>query len=375
MIELLKSAGPFAFLNIAVGAAGALLAVAALATGKSNAGKVLGVLALVIALIALSVGFGGYFLGMTGTHRALGNVPDDMRDLLLRKGTEESRGNLIIALGACLLPLLAGLLSTVRNAFRPGIVLGAIAVLVAAMTGLQLAKPLPPEGPPYVEPAGITLAPSNSPRGLRGAALIGLMPDGLWANGSKVSSLEEALAVPLVKERNANTLPVMVDAKVKFAALADLVAAAEKTGRNSLQLVVLSPSGAHQVISVYAHEETQQSAKYGKPLTLTVRVTEKEFLIGAIGGSLDPLPADPKQLNDKLAEVKASFPDVDTIRVGAGPEITFGELVKTLDAVVTRDGRLLFPEVLVGNWEIPKPTPEPTEQIGTKGGPGYGTGK
>ena len=126
MIELLKSAGPFAFLNIAVGAAGILLAVAALATGKSNTGKVLGVLALVLTLIALSLGFAGYFIGLTGPHAALANVPDDQRDLLLRKGTEESRGNFTVALAAALLPLLAGLISAFRNSFRPGIVLAAM---------------------------------------------------------------------------------------------------------------------------------------------------------------------------------------------------------------------------------------------------------
>ncbi len=321
-------------------------------TGKSTTAKVLGVSCLVGTLLVLSLGFGGYFFGMVGTNRALANVPDELRELLLRKGTEESRGNFIVALAAALFPLLAGLLSAIRTGFRPGLVLGAIAVLAAAAMGVSLASPLPPEGPPFVVPPGLTLAQSSSPRELRGAAFIGLAPDGLWANGARVSSLTEALAEPLVKERNATNLPVMVDASVKFSALADLIEAADQAGRGSLQLVVLSPAGAHQIISVFGRLQVAPP-KNGKPaLTPTVRVAAKAFDIGAIGGTLPPLPPDARVLNDKLAEVKAAFPDEDTIRVTAEPELAFGELVKALDATVMRDGKLLFPTVIIGRFEL-----------------------
>lgn len=369
MVELLKNAGPFAFLNLAAGAVGLLLALATLATGKSNTAKVLGVVCLVGALAALSLGFVGYHFGMVGTHRALGNVPDDMRDLLLRKGTEESRSNYIVALAAALLPLLAGLVSASRTGFRPGMVLGAITVVVSAAMGAQLASPLPPGSPPFVEPPALTLAQSTSSRELRAAGLIALTPDGLWANGARVTSIAEALAVPLVTERNATSLPLMVDARVRFSALADLVEAAEQAGRSSFQLVVLSPSGAHHVISVSGRAEEAPRArerfpgfpggpelppsKSDKPgLALTLRVGAKAFEIGAVAGTLDPLPPDTKALNDKLAEVKAAFPDEDAIRVTAEPELPFAELVKALDATVTREGKLLFPNVIVGRFPL-----------------------
>lgn len=353
MIELLKNAGPFAFLNVAAGAIGLLLAVVTLAMGKTNAAKVLGTLCLVGALVMLGLGFAGYFLGMTSTMAALGNVPDDQREMLLRQGTQESRGNFIVALAAALLPLLAGLVSALRTGFRPGMALAGITVVVAAAIGVQVASPLPPADPPLIEPPGLTLAQSSSTRGLRGAAVVGLTPDGLWASGVRVSTLAMALEDPIVKSRNTNQLPVLIDAKVKFSALADLVEAAEKAGR-ALELVVLAPNGERRVVTLYGASEDPPS-KEGKPsLGLTVRITPETFRIGAVGGTLEPLPPDFKELNDKLAEVKSNFPDVDVIRMSADADVTMEVFVKALDAAVMRDGRLLFPRVIVGRFELVK---------------------
>ena len=79
-------------------------------------------------------------------------------------------------------------------------------------------------------------------------------------------------------------------------------------------------------------------------------------------------------LSAKLAEVKANFPDVDTIRVSAEPELPFSELVKALDAAVMRDKRMLFPNVIVGRFEFATYKGPQIGDLGTKGGAGYGTG-
>ncbi len=351
MTEALRNAGPFAFINIAAGAFGLLLAIATigLTAAKSNAARVFAVLCLLGVLAILALGFAGYSFGMVGTRAALGNVPDDMKDLILRKGTQESRGNFIVALAAALLPLLGGTLAAARTRFVPSLVLTGIALVAFAATAIQVTAPLPPEGPLLAEPPGIQLPQSSSPRSLRIAALVALTPEGLWADGARVTSLAAALENPLVQQRNTSTLPVLVDARTTFAALADLVEAADKAGRGSLQLVVLAPTGGHQVIEIVG----AGAGSPGKsPLNLTVRLREKEFLIGASGGTLDPIPPNPMGLNDKLAEVKAAFPSERSLRMTADPEVPVGLVVKALDAAGQRDGKLLFDQLVVGRFTV-----------------------
>ena len=351
LIELLKAAGPFAFLNVALGALGLIVAVAALVLGKSGAGRVLGVVSLLIALGAFGLGIGGYFLGMTATNAALGNAPDDQKDMLLRMGTQESRGNLLVALVAAVLPLVAGLVSALRTRFIPGLALGALVGLGGAAVGAQWARPLPPGTPPVAEPEGLTLATSSSPRGLDVAALIALTPAGLWANGQRVNSLGEALAEPLVTERNRGTLPLLVDARVPFSSFIEVVEAAQRAQRN-VQLVVRAPEGERRVIHLF--NTTNEAREDDRPpLALRVHVTARAFHIGASGGSLPALPADAQALNDKLAEVKSAFPNEYTLRLSAEPSLPFAQLVAALDAVVTRDGKLLFPEVTVERFQPP----------------------
>lgn len=351
--DLLHDAGPLAFLNLAAAGVGLLLAIATLAAAKSNAARVLAVLCLLSVLGMLAVGFAGYSLGMVSTRAAFANVPDDMKDLMLRKGAEESRANFIFALAAALLPLLSGTLSAARTRVLPSLVLAGFAVTAFGATAAQLMAPLPPEGPLLAEPPGLQLPQSSSPRSLNVAALVALTPEGLWANGVRVPSLAAALQDPLVQERNVSTLPVLVDTRVTFSALADLLEAAQKAGRLSLQLVVLAPTGERHVIGIVGPAAEPPPTPGPPPLTLTVRVTETEFIIGATGATLPPL-ADAEALNAQLTEVKANFPDVTTIRMTAAPQVSLGIFVKALEAARARDTKVLFEQLVVGRFALPK---------------------
>ena len=359
MIQLLKEAGPFAFLSVAAGGLGVALAgvTLVLTATKSKAASVTGILCLLLAAAILCLGVIGHAVGLVGTNASIGNVPDDMKDLLLRKGTEESRSNLVIALACAALPFLAGAVAVAVRRLAAGI---ALAVAVAAFCAALLVaftRPLPPAGPRVAMVSGLELPPSSSWRPLGTWALIAVSTEGLWVDGAKVPTLPHALSHPQVAERNAWRLPLLVDRRVQFGQLADVLQVASSVGRHEVELVVRSPDGAERVIPV---RDTPKK-NVDKPLLLTVAISDSAVKIGAVGGSLDPLPRDWRALNDKLTEIKTAFPDERTLRVTATPDTSVGDLIAALDAARERDGRPLFDEVVVGRLSLPEPVAAPVE--------------
>jgi hypothetical protein len=345
IVRLIKDAGAFGLLAIFGGVVGLLLAIVTviLAAIKPTAAKIPAMLCLLASLGVLGLGAMGYALGMVATTRALGNVPEDMKDLLLRKGTEESRANFLIALCAAALPMLAGTLVAAMSRMRVGIAFSVVAVAAWGAMLAQLNRPLPPGAPPFVAPEGLQLPHSSSASSLRYAGLIALIPDGVRANGAKRATLASALDEPLVRERLTPTLPLLVDQRVPFSTLAATLESGEALGHADFELVALSASGEHNVIRI-----RHQKGPLPPPLELQLHIGSKNFLISAQGGALDPLPLDYGELNAKMKEIKATFPDNHTLRVTADPDITTEALIKTLDAVNhTADGQLLNDELIV----------------------------
>jgi len=213
---------------------------------------------------------------------------------------------------------------------------------------VRLNRPLRPARPPFVAPQGLQLPHSSSSQSLRHAGLVSVMPDGLWANGAKVATLAGALEEPLVRQRLMHELPLLVDQRVSFAALAEVLEAGRAAGRHRFELVVLSPAGEHQVIPIRSAKSPPRAYGDRPELLLTVHINAKGFIISASGGALDPLPLDYAALNSKMKEIKASFPDNGTLCVTAEPQVTTEMLVKTLDAVSrTNDGKLLNDDLIV----------------------------
>lgn len=357
MLNLIREAGPFALLIVAAGGLGVTLAVATLvlATVRSKAASVTGVICLLLALGILCLGVFGYSLGVVATNASLGNVPEDMKDLLLSKGTEEARANFLIALVCAALPLLAGALAVVARRLAAGIVLAVVVAACSAAMLVAFTRPLPPTGPKVAMVPGLELPHSTSSRRLGAWALIALTPDGLWVDGAKAASLAQALGHPLVKERNTGRLPLLIDQRLQFGQLADVLQAASAAGRHQVDLVVRATDGSDHVVSLRDAPEDESP----KPMLLTLWITEDGLHLGAVGGSLDPLPRDWRALNDKLAEIKAAFPSERTLRVTATPETSVGDLVAALDVARERDHQLLFDELVVGRFTLPAPMPDP----------------
>ncbi|MBL8958081.1 MAG: AgmX/PglI C-terminal domain-containing protein [Myxococcaceae bacterium] len=283
---------------------------------------------------------------MVATNAAVGNVPDDVKDMLLRKGTEESRANFFIALVCAALPLLAGATVVFARRLVVGILLTLVAAGGFAAVVFMYTRPLPSLEPKVAQVPGLELPSSSSTRRLSTWALIALTPEGLWVGGTKTPSLADALAHPDVQARNSGRLQLLVDRRVKFAALVDVLEAASAAGRHGVDLVV---QGDNVVGLVDA-----PAAEGAKPLLLTLSIADDALRLGAVGGALDPLPRDWRALNDKLAEIKAVFPDVRTLRVTATPETPVGDLVAALDAAREREKKLLFDEQVVGRFSLPK---------------------
>jgi biopolymer transport protein ExbD len=353
VLNLLNEAGPFGFLMLGGGGLGLLLALvtAALAAAKSSGAKIAGALCGLVALGVLGLGVAGFRLGMTTTLRAVANVPDDMKELLIHKGSEEARASLLIALGAAALPMIAGLLAMVLGRAWRGLL---VALLSAAAWGGVLylyTRPLPPAGPTLAEVPGLQL-PHAHGTAMGAGAFVALTPDGAFVNGTKVARPADALADPLVQQRNTNVLVVLADARVRFAPLLELLESAAAHGRHRFQLVVLGEGGEHQMIPIRDDAEAPAD-----PLALTLFVAPRQLQIGARGGALQPLTHDWKALNDRLAEIRATFPDNRTLRVSADADVTVEELVKGLEAARERESKLLDDDLVVGRFTVAKPSP------------------
>jgi biopolymer transport protein ExbD len=353
MLTIIKEAGPFAFLSLAAGGMGLLLSLvtAALAAGKSTtAPKVTAALCLIIALGILGVGVAGYSIGMTTTMRAVANIPDDVKDLIIHKGTQESRQNFLVALAASALPMIAGLLAMAIARAWAGV---AFALLTAAAWGGELyayTRPLPPAGPTVVEVPGLQLPHSLAGHTLAAGAFIALTPDGLYANGAKVARPGDVLLDPMVRERNTGALMLLVDARVHFAQLLEVLEELGARDRHRFALVVLGTGGERRVLEV-----RDDAAEPADKLKLTLFIAPKQLQLGAIGGALQPLTHDWAALNKTLAEVKTSFPDNHTLRVSADGDVTVDELVKALEAAREKDQKVVNDDLVVGKFTLPKP--------------------
>jgi biopolymer transport protein ExbD len=353
MLTIFKEAGPFAFLSLGAGGLGLLLAIvtAALAAGRSStAARVTAALCLLVALGILGVGMAGYFAGMTGTMRAVANVPDEVKDLLIRKGTQESRQNFLVALGASALPMIAGLLAMTIVRAWGGV---AFAILTAAAWGGELyayTRPLPPEGPIVVEVPGLQLPHSEAGSPLAAGAFIALTPDGLFANGVKVARPGDALLDPMVRERNTRLLMLLVDTRVHFAQLLEVLEAFGAQNRHRFAFVVQDSGGKRLAL-----EFRDEAAGPADEFKLTMFIAPKQLQLGAYRGTLQPLTHDWAALNNRLAEVKATFPDNRTLRVSADGDITVEELVKALGAAREKDHKLVDDDLVIGTFTLPKP--------------------
>lgn len=352
LIDAAKDAGPTGMLNVAGGALGLVLGVVTvvLTATSSPASRLSSVLALLCALLCLALGFAGHQLGEVATQNAFNDVPDDVKQLMLHHGAVAARLNFTIALGAATFPLLAALVTAALTRFRPALALAVVAAAAWAATLHQRAQPLPPETAPIFAPPGLSLPRSSSQQPLVAAALVALTPEGVWVEGQQVPTVMDALYDPSVRAWNSTTLTVLADGQVKFPALVQLLEAAEL----KVQLVVLGDGGRHFVIRIFRPNERRWPEKGNPPLRLTLRISRDAFTLGATGGTLTALPLDEKALNDKLAEIKASFPDNDTLRIGADDDVTVETLVTALDAARARDGKLLHGELVVGRFKLPK---------------------
>ena len=347
---------PLAVLGLALGSLGVVLAMVTLAlwvARKRGAVQVVALLCLLVAGASLLLGALDHALGMAGVLAALPNVPFDLRAELLLKGTREARMSLVIAMTAAAFPLLVGSIAVFLTRFRVGRGVSVVVAvgLVASLVAQQ--QPLP-SGKVVVAPVeGLQLPSSTAQRRPGAQPLITLMPDGLRVEGSKVSSLTAALEDPRVRAQNRGVLPLSVDGRVTFSALADVLEAAGD--RHQFELVVHSPAGELAVISVRDAASITADPPGPPSLRLTLRVTGTQVQVLAIGGALDPLPVDWPKVQEKMMEIKASFPGEVTLRLAAAPEVSMDVLVKALDA--TRENaqrRLLFPDAVVGRFESPE---------------------
>lgn len=334
LLQATREAGVFGGLVVAGGGVAALLAVITViltAAKKSSAAQYASASCLLGALALLGLGEVGFLAGMQ-SHTDL-------------------RVNLRLALGAAALPLLAGLAGVVAARVRVGLVLGL--ATGAAWGAVLVHHSLPLPGPVIAAPYGLRLPHSVAPIPLGDAALVAVTADALWVNGAKVerAQLASALREGVVRERNPSVLPLLVDERATFSTLADALAAAGEANRHLFSLVVLAGDGAHRVIRF--RDPRAPAPARGPDLQLTVMVSPEGFRITAMGSELDPMGLDWELLGSKLAEVKALFPENQTVRVVAEPEVTVALLVKTLDAVTRRNGQLLNADLVVGDLTAP----------------------
>lgn len=335
-----REAGVFGGLVVAGGGLAALLAVITViltAAKRSNAAQYASASCLLGALALLGLGEVGFLAGMSQASRAL--------------PSREWRVNLLLALVAAALPLLAGFAGVVVARVRVGVLLGIATGAIWAAVFVQHSWPLP--GPMVAAPRGIQLPHSVAPTPLDAAALVAVTADALWVNGAQVERalFAKALSEGIVRERNPSVLPLMVDEGVTFSTLAEALAAAGEANRHEFSLVVLSNDGALRMIRFRDPRATAPAA--GPDVQLTVLIDPEGFRITLMGSALDPMGLDWEKLSSKLAEVKEVVPENRTVRVTAEPEVTVAQLVKTLDALSRRNGELLNADLVVG--ELPAP--------------------
>lgn len=166
--DLIKGAGPFSLLCLAAGGLGVMLAIVTLVltAKKSKAANVAGVLSLLLSLSILGLGLAGFSLSMSAVTKALALVPDDVKDALLHKGTQEARANFVVALTGAVIPLLVGALTVIVRRLKVGMVL-MVAVTIACVAMLvALMRPLPPKGPKVATVPGLELPTSSASREL-----------------------------------------------------------------------------------------------------------------------------------------------------------------------------------------------------------------
>lgn len=107
-----------------------------------------------------------------------------------------------------------------------------------------------------------------------------------------------------------------------------------------------------------------KKASVETPLNLNVTVTANGVLVSGSGGKLAPgcqdiAPGgqvtvarrqdkyDWHALTECVAHVKQQFADEDTVTVGADPQIAYEHVVAAMDAVRSKKGEDLFPNVLI----------------------------
>lgn len=343
VLDLLRAAGPLASLNVAVGVLAAILSLVtvALALRNSKAASITSALCLILVLISIGLGFGGHALAMTAIDAAMGNVPDEQNLMLLHEGTIEARANFRVALACLALPLLTGVLVSLLRRSLPGLALAVLAGAGTAALVVELNEPLPSTEPQLSTPPGFEIPESKSARPLRVSVRLALTPDGAWLDGAKAASIAQAV-------EGSTSATVLVDRRVTFGPLLELLQAMSGRGAHAVQLVVQGPGGTRTVITVL-------DAPYEpgpNPMLLTLFISPERLDVGSGNNRLPSLPRDWSALQQKLAEIKATFPTHRFLRIGASPETTVGELVAALDAARP------FEELVVGAFELPVVRPE-----------------
>lgn len=354
---MLHDLGPLGYLALLLGAVGALLALATLAlllAKRAGAVKVVGLLSLAAAGGVLTLGALGHALGMTAVLAAARNVPFDVKDELLLKGTVEARTSLLIALLAAALPWLVGSIAMLLTRFRVGLGVAVVVTVGLAFTLVGYERPLPPGKVTLAPVEGLQLPQSTAQRRPGVQPLVALTPEGLWVEGAKVTSVALALEDARVREQNPDVLALAVDKRVSFSALVEVLEAAGRAKRHAFDLVVQSQEGELAAIRVGDAASVPPEPDGRPSLRLTLRVTGEQVEVQAVGGALDPLPLDWHQVQAKLMEVKTNFPDQTTLRITAADEVSMEVLVKALDATrETEQRKWLFPDAVVGHFESP----------------------
>lgn len=353
MFRDLGTLGLYVVVLMAAGVSLSLLTLVRLAAKKQGAVKKLGLICLLTAGCALALGALGYALGLVALTAALPNVPFDLTAELLRKGTVEARVSLFLAMIAAALPWLVGSIAMVLSRFRLGI--GVAVIVTVGLISMLLVHegPLPSGKVTLATVEGLRLPASTAQRRPGAQPLIALTPGALWVEGSKVASMALALDHPRVREQKSNVLPLMVDGRVSFSELVDLLEAAARSKHYEFDLVVQSKEDL-AVIRVRNSASLAPEDPEAPSMRLTLRVTEENVEVIAVGGALDPLPVDWIKVQDKLMEVKAVFPHETILRITAAPEVSMDVLVKALDASrETAQRKLLFPDAVLGRFERP----------------------
>lgn len=183
---------------------------------------------------------------------------------------------------AAAVPLAVGLGGVLFARFRLGVVFGLIvsAGLVSAL--MAYAQPLPSGKVTLAPVEGLQLPHSVSMRRHQAQPLIALTPGSVWLDGLKVDSVAVAVSDPRVITENPDVLVLAVDGRVSFGDLVNTMDAAGKLGRHDFDLVV--QNGNSDLVVVRIRDATRIPANH--QLRLTLRVTDKEVEVLAIGGAL-----------------------------------------------------------------------------------------